>query len=156
MQTLRVNTVTITPGFLIQLAAAILLLPVNWVIGWLLAAAFHEFCHYIALCYNGVRVFSIKIGFSGAIIETEHMQPKQELFSALAGPLGGFLLLIFLQIFPRIAICAFIQSLFNLLPIYPFDGGRAIRAMIACFRSGAYLKNPLQMNKSNSTISINK
>ncbi len=143
MQTSHSNTVSVTPGFLIQLATAILLLPINWVAAWLFAAVFHESCHYIVLRLYNVRVFSMRIGFSGAIIETEPMQPKQELLTALAGPFGGLVLLLLIRIFPRIAICALLQSLFNLLPIYPFDGGRALRASISWLRAKTLSEKPL-------------
>lgn len=143
MQTSHGNTMSVTPGFLIQLATAVLLLPFDWIVAWLFAAAFHEFCHYITLRSCGVRVYSIQIGFSGAIIETDAMLPKQELLAALAGPFGGFLLLLLLRIFPRIAICALLQSLFNLIPLHPFDGGRALRALFSCLRAKALPEKPL-------------
>lgn len=134
MQTCHNRSISVAPGFLIQLAAGILLLPAYWVVAWAVAALFHELCHYIALKLCGVHVFSLRIGLSGAIIETEAMLPKQELISSLAGPVGGILLISLLHICPEIAICALLQSLFNLLPIYPFDGGRALSSLISCIR----------------------
>lgn len=125
------DRLTIEPGFFIQLAIAVLLLPLNWVGGWLFAAAFHELCHYVALRLFNVRVYTMRISFTGAIIETEPMQVKHELISSLAGPLGGICLLTLLRIFPPIAISALLQSTFNLLPVYPFDGGRALIALFS-------------------------
>ena len=55
---------------------------------------------------------------------------RQEFFCALTGPLGGLCLLPFLRWIPRIAICAGVQSLYNLLPVYPLDGGRALRCIV--------------------------
>ena len=54
----------------------------------------------------------------------------QEFLSAMAGPAAGFLLVLLFPWFPRIAFSALVQSLFNLLPIYPFDGGRVIRSIM--------------------------
>ena len=154
MQTYRTNPL-ISPGFFIKLATAILLLPAHWVCAWFFAAAFHELCHYVALRFCGVQILAMRIGFSGAIIETEPMHPKNELISSLAGPFGGLLLLLLLRVSPRIAICALLLSLFNLLPFYPFDGGRAFFSLISCFRLYKQQKNSLQTSKSNSTITNN-
>lgn len=143
MQKFRSDLLTITPGFFIYFAAAVLLLPLKWVCAWFIASVIHELCHYFALRLCGVQVFSVRISCSGAIMETESMHPRQEILCALAGPLGGLLLLIILRIFPAIAICAFVQSVFNLLPVYPFDGGRALRAIIRVCRR----KTPCKQTK---------
>jgi stage IV sporulation protein FB len=127
------SRITFAPGFFIQLAIALLLLPANWVIGWLAAAAFHEFCHYCALLLCGVQVYTMRISHVGAFIEAEHMRPGQELITSLSGPFGSLLLLVFLRIYPEVAISALLQSAFNLLPIYPFDGGRALRVLLWFF-----------------------
>lgn len=55
----------------------------------------------------------------------------REVLCALAGPLGGFLLLFLLHSAPRIALCAFVQSVCNLIPVYPLDGGRALYGFLS-------------------------
>ena len=49
---------------------------------------------------------------------------------ALAGPFGGLVLLLTARWLPRLAICGLMQSVFNLLPISPLDGSRAVSAML--------------------------
>lgn len=108
-------------------ALMLLTLPLNWLLAAIFAAVFHELCHIFAILLMGGRVLGIGIGMGGAEIETDVLSPGKELVCTLAGPVGGFLLLVLSQWIPRTALCAQMQSLFNLLPIYPLDGGRALR-----------------------------
>lgn len=123
--------VQICPELLLLLSAVLLILPIQWVTAWLAAVAFHELCHYLVLCLCGCRVFSIRLSLSGAAMETESLTRGKSFFCALAGPIGSLLLLLLARWFPRLALCAFFQSAYNLLPIYPLDGGRALRAAFA-------------------------
>ena len=116
----------IAPGTWIVSALMLLILPLNWLLAAATAACFHELCHYFSLRLCCVPVYRIKVSGRGAVIDTAPMNLRQEFFCALAGPLGGLCLLLFLRWIPRIAICGAVQSLFNLLPIYPLDGGRAL------------------------------
>lgn len=113
-------------GFYIIIALALLIVPVRWVIGWFLAVFFHEFSHYIALRLYKVPVFQITVGAFGADIQTGEMTIWQEIICALAGPIGSLVLLLLLRVFPYVSLCALGQALFNLIPIYPMDGGRAV------------------------------
>ena len=56
------------------------------------------------------------------------MEPLQELFCALAGPAAGAAVILLWRIFPEAAAAAAVQTAFNLLPVYPLDGGRAVQA----------------------------
>lgn len=146
-------SVNITPGGLILGALLLLVIPLQWFISALLAAAFHEFCHYVAVSICRGHVYVLHISHSGAKMESSPLSPGQELFCALAGPAGSFFLLIFFRSFPRLALCALIQGIFNLLPLYPLDGGRAFRCAIRIFREKFLAKrrisgyNSVTMNK---------
>lgn len=111
-------------------ALAILILPLNWVLAGIIAAGFHELCHCLMVKVMGGRVWEFRIGVGGAVMETSPMSTGRELLCVLAGPLGGILLMLFYRWIPRVAICAGLQSAFNMLPIYPLDGGRALGGLV--------------------------
>ena len=72
----------------------------------------------------------LRICAGGAVMDASPMSTVRELFCVLAGPIGGMLLSLFFRWIPRVAICAVFQSAFNLLPIYPLDGGRAVGCIL--------------------------
>ena len=58
------------------------------------------------------------------------MSPIREAICALAGPLGSFSLLLISEYFPEAAVCGLIQGAYNLIPVYPLDGGRLMRCLL--------------------------
>lgn len=121
----------------IALGGYLLLMPIKWVLSAMLAAAVHELGHCAAIWAFGGRVYEIRIGAFGAKIETEPMAGREGAVCALAGPAAGALLCLFWRWLPAAAFCAFVQTVFNLIPVYPFDGGRALR----CIRHKAVAKS---------------
>ena len=120
-------SVQVDPWTYVLGALLVLLLPLNWLLAAVAAAAFHELCHWLCIRLLGGRVFRLRIGPGGAVIETGLSGRGRELLCALAGPAGSLLLVSLCRVLPKLAICAGIQGLFNLLPVYPLDGGRALR-----------------------------
>ena len=122
--------IRISPSFYIALAVQILLLPVNWIIAAIFSAAFHELSHLLVLQLCSVPVYRLQLHAFGAELDTSPMEPSEELLCSLAGPAGSFLLMLVIRWFPRIAICALVQGLFNLLPIGKLDGSRVVHSAI--------------------------
>lgn len=136
---MRKNVIEIQTQVYFLLPILILLIPNQWVWAWILAAAIHEGYHILALSLLHVRIVKLKIGILGAKIETEPMHKNKELFVALAGPIGALLTLLLWKFLPRVGLCAIIQTAYNLLPIYPLDGGRAVRCMLSTWFKNEYL-----------------
>ena len=116
----------LSTGFCVILAMMLLTLPLKWLISAIIAAVYHELCHILAvrLCHG--EIHRLDLSADGAKLNISAISPGRELICALAGPLGGLIPLFFSRLIPRIAICAAFQSFYNLLPIYPLDGGRAL------------------------------
>ena len=119
-----------SPSAYIIWAAMILLLPAGFLVSAFAAAALHECCHLIALCLFRVQVYRIEVSALGARILTAPLTCSQELICALAGPVGSLLCLSLLRFFPVFAFCGFVQGLYNLLPLYPMDGGRILNCIL--------------------------
>lgn len=111
-------------------ALLLLILPLHWLAAAVLAAGVHELCHLGAVYALGGRVLSFCIGPAGARMETDLQGRGRALLAALAGPAGSLLLLFLGRFLPHVAVCAAIQGLFNLLPLYPLDGGRVLRCCL--------------------------
>ncbi len=110
----------------------------------------HELAHSIVAMRFGTKIHSITLFFFGglAMMEDIPRSPAKEWRIAIAGPLmslalGGLLLLVYLTLrtlsmYRPIAILVLtigvfnlVLAAFNLLPAFPMDGGRILRAILA-------------------------
>jgi len=114
----------------------------------------HEYCHALTARRYGIKTRDITLYPIGGVARLERMpeKPVEELWVALMGPavnvVIGVLLLAYLtatntlsplsqvnvgsgSVFERLMIVNFTLVLFNLLPAFPMDGGRVLRALLA-------------------------
>lgn len=123
------------PGCLLG-AVLLMLLPLRWLLAMGAAAMLHELGHLIGLWLLGARVLELRIGAYGMVMETEALGYRQELWAAAAGPGISLALVLLWRWLPRLAICGMVQGLYNLLPLYPLDGGRMLRCTLGRTEKG--------------------
>lgn len=131
---------------------------------WLLGAAaatglfvcvlLHEFGHSLTAMHYGYRIESITLWLFGGVARFEEMPEdwKQEFTVAVAGPIVsvalGVLSYLAFQVVPvevptvqfvlaYLALTNIALAVFNMLPGFPMDGGRVLRALLARTRPHA-------------------
>jgi len=120
----------ITPGFCLL---------TGWfaaVNGWRLlatvlgAAALHELGHWLALRLLGAEITGLRLGALGAVLEADRRRLSYgaELAAVLAGPGSNLLGAVVLTAlgWETEAGAHLVLGAFNLLPLRPLDGGRAL------------------------------
>jgi Zn-dependent protease/CBS domain-containing protein len=139
-----------------------------WVVAALVALLFfgsvlaHELSHALVARRFGIQVRDITLFVFGgaATLEGDARTPRQEALVAVAGPLTSLLLgVVFLgigfvvgqpQVVAIIGWLAFINlilGVFNLIPGFPMDGGRLLRALIWKLRG-----DPLAATRTAATV----
>lgn len=129
----------------ISVGAYALLFPVWFAVGFVVLIWIHEMGHVLQLRREGIPASApMFIPFLGALVTMKQM-PKNALAEArvgLAGPVLGSLgalgawgiyELTREPLFLGLAYVGFFLNLFNLLPMLPLDGGRAVGALSPAF-----------------------
>jgi Zn-dependent protease len=142
---LKVKFVGTALTMLLSVGAYALLFPVWFAVGLVVLIWVHEMGHVLQLKREGVKASApMFVPFLGAFVAMKEM-PKNALAEArvgLAGPvlgtlgaLGAWGIYAWTQnpLFLGLAYVGFFINLFNLLPMLPLDGGRAVGAMSPVF-----------------------
>ena len=119
-----------SPGVCIALAVLCLTVPPDWIAAAVFAALVHELSHVLAVLIMGGRIESLRVSERGAVMDAMPMASGRELICILAGPAGSLGLMAFCECFPKTAFCGLVHGAYNLLPIYPLDGGQALKCML--------------------------
>lgn len=116
-------------------------------LGLFLSIIIHEYCHSLVAKHHGLPVKGITLFIFGGVAEMSEEPPsaRAELLIAIVGPLASFALAAVFYAVYRIAgridlpvavsglmrylyLINFFLALFNLMPAFPLDGGRVLRA----------------------------
>jgi Zn-dependent protease len=137
----KLKLFTTSASMLVSIAAYSLIWGWSFAVGFVLLLLVHELGHVIQLRREGIPASApMFIPFLGALVAMKEM-PKDAAAEArvgLAGPvLGSLASLIPLglyaltgeELFKALAFMGFFLNLFNLLPVLPLDGGRAMAAL---------------------------
>lgn len=118
-------------------------------IGILFSIVFHELSHSLVARRYGLHIRGITLFIFGGVAEMEEepASPKVEFLMAVAGPLASLLLAVIFFAFEQLALAQHwhtaitgvshylvminvIVAIFNLVPAFPLDGGRMLRAAL--------------------------
>lgn len=131
-----------------------------FVLGLFASVLLHELAHAITASRFGVRTIEIVMFPIGGVSRMERMlKPAEELWISIAGPLTNLLIagILFGVVFytsgvvpskvaevlepndtnvlPRLAFGNLLLAFFNLIPAFPMDGGRILRALLSFIRT---------------------
>ncbi len=137
----KAKVLTTAGSMLVSVAAYALVWGWRFAAGFVLLLFVHEMGHYVQLRREGVKPSGIFfIPFLGAAVGTRSLggSALAEARVGLAGPIVGSLATAALlpiaastgdDFWRALAFTGFFLNLFNLLPVVPLDGGRAMAAM---------------------------
>jgi Zn-dependent protease len=118
-------------------------MPVSWVIAIFVSVLIHEMAHAYVADRRGWRVFGIKVDlFTGSAAVDTNIPEKDAIPVVAAGPLSNLILAIlcipfysflvninpvFDGFMENLFVINIFMFIFNILPIYPMDGGRLLK-----------------------------
>jgi Zn-dependent protease len=145
--------------------ALFLFLPVSVAVSVFISVLIHEMAHAYIAQRKGYNVYGIEIGlFNGSAAIDTNIHERDSIPVTAAGPISNLLLLMLSGLFYLLIIAnpsgsmtvEFLENfmyvnlflfLFNILPIYPMDGGRILKDYLL-------IKNRRTANKISNKVSL--
>lgn len=115
----------------------------NAIFYYVVSVVLHEYGHYFVAKKLGYDMQEIVFGLYGAGVKTcESFSNKNEFKIAIAGPLVNLVLIVLIVVFWWVIpgtylytydffISNFMVMVFNLIPVYPLDGGRCLVSLLS-------------------------
>ena len=115
-------------------------------VGLFISVFVHEMAHSLTAMKNGIKIEEITLWIFGGVSNMEEIPkiPRLEIVISIVGPLTsfgigigsyvvGFLISnqFFVFLFTYLGFINLILGVFNMLPAFPLDGGRVLRAALA-------------------------
>ena len=126
-------------------------------LGFFASLLLHELAHSVVAIFYGLRITAITLFIFGGVagLKSEPKDARSEFWIAIAGPAMSFALAGFgyimsnllaslgvsnpiVVLFAYLSIANLVLAIFNLVPAFPMDGGRVLRAFLW------YLKSDLE------------
>ena len=126
-------------------------------LGFFASLLLHELAHSVVAIFYGLKITAITLFIFGGVagLESEPKDARSEFWIAIAGPAMSFALAGFgylmanllasvgtsdpiVVLFAYLGIANLVLAIFNLVPAFPMDGGRVLRAFLW------YLKSDLE------------
>lgn len=120
-----------------------------------LSILFHEYGHALAAKNQNIEIRRIHLHLFGGMAELKHrpIYPRQELIVSVMGPIFSLALAAFMWLLNMLLqgnsrlftlsldyliVMNLLLGVFNLIPIFPLDGGRSIRALLWRWKGSFY------------------
>lgn len=121
------NSVRATAPFVLTLCILVYLNPLQIALPLLLAAFLHELGHYLALRLLGIPVYTLTLTVLGARMSVGSSSIPRTMAATVCGPAANAIsAAAMFRLYPTFSFCSFVLFLYNMLPIYPLDGGRLL------------------------------
>lgn len=127
----RRSKIVLEPGFFAMLCAYFYFDPAETFAPFCFSVLLHEAGHLLCLRCFGAEVHQLRLSCCGAVICTDILPYGQELAAAASGPAVNLaLFFLCMRGHPLTALVNLCLFTYNMLPIYPLDGGRMLRAVL--------------------------
>lgn len=133
--------IKIHPLFIIYVFICIYFNWINLIFYYIVVMFLHEFAHYFVAKQLGYSVNGMLLSIYGLGLQTNNAYKRRdEILISVAGPIMNVILIVLTVFFWWISpslyfftydfvVCNMLIMLFNLIPLYPLDGGRVMVCM---------------------------